>query len=121
MQADGASYRNVLLTRALGAMPVFIPIIEADSAPLPAETPRAAYPFPQDEIDQRLTQLGLSATSALSVLAVELLPFDTAPQFGRHTGVDSTGQDIQADPLGADLGTRRILRTSPLTALPSVC
>jgi len=121
MQADGTSYRNVLLTHALGAMPVVIPIIETDSAPLPAETPRAAYPFPQDEIEQRLTQLGLSETSTVSVLAVELLPFDTAPQFGRHTPVETTGQDTQADPLGADLGTRRILRTSPLTALPSVC
>jgi hypothetical protein len=28
---------------------------------------------------------------------------------------------LGADRLGADLGNRRILRTSPLTALPSIC
>ena len=28
---------------------------------------------------------------------------------------------IGSDPLGADLGSRRILRTSPLTTLPAIC
>jgi hypothetical protein len=28
---------------------------------------------------------------------------------------------VQESPLGADLGLRRILRTSPLTAVPKIC
>ncbi len=115
MQADGASYRNVLLTHARGTMPKLTAVIE--------ETPRAAHPFPEDAIHKRLTELGLSETSALSVLAVELLPFDALQEFVRRPEdpLAPPPPAPVADPLGADLGTRRILRTSPLTALPSVC
>jgi hypothetical protein len=53
----------------------------------------------------------------LSVLAVELLPFGVAvPRDGPRPVASAIG-----DPLGADLGSRRILRTSPLTALPDIC
>jgi hypothetical protein len=115
MQADGTSYRNVLLTHARGTMPKLTPVIE--------ETPRAAYPFPEDAIHKRLTQLGLSETSPLSVLAAELLPFDALQESVLlPEGPGPPPPPAPApDPLGADLGTRRILRTSPLTALPSVC
>jgi hypothetical protein len=65
-------------------------------------------------------------TSSLSVLAVELLPFgqvqtrtDTIPATASAGTADAATPG--ADPLGADLGSRRILRTSPLTALPSIC
>ncbi|MDH6243827.1 hypothetical protein [Mycobacterium sp. OTB74] len=118
MQADGTSYRNILLTHAHGTMPTLTPVIE--------ETPRAAHPFPEDTINRRLIELGLPETSPLSVLAVELLPFDVfleevvVPVEGSGSGTPPPPAPTP-DPLGADLGTRRILRTSPLTALPSVC
>ena len=51
-----------------------------------------------------LGALNLQA-SENDVLAVELLP---------------NGAPI-ADPLGADLGTQRVLRTSPLTGVPAIC
>ena len=93
-----------------------------------------------------LKLLGLAATSPLSVLAVELLPFGEEVYRQLPIGVKgpaaATGAEFQApdtqgsagaeaaataeesngaDPLGAGLGSRRILRTSPLTALPSIC
>jgi hypothetical protein len=122
MQADGASYRNILLTHAPGTES-FRPIRGAGvvSAP-PAETPFAGHEFPEATILRRLIALGLSQTSPLSALAVELLPYDTTGDPRSLDAVGSTALDTQtADPLGAQLGTRRILRTSPLTALPSVC
>ena len=77
--------------------------------PTPGATPRlasAVMEFPQDEIVQRLSRLGLPLDSSLSVIAVELLP-ELKSDF--------------ADPLGRDLGQVRILRTSPLTAVPAIC
>jgi hypothetical protein len=77
------------------------------------------------------------------VLAVELLPFgqvqsrttagppaaaepaaaepadDAAAEPAGDAAADAVV--ISSDPLGADLGSRRILRTSPLTALPAIC
>lgn len=58
------------------------------------------------DIDSALDRVGLSHSSSLGVLAVELLP---EPNGGF------------ADPLGGDLGQVRILRTSPLTGVPSEC
>ena len=52
-----------------------------------------------------LEALGFHDNAPLSVLAVELLPQDMIP----------------ADPLGANLGGQRILRTSPLTPVPPMC
>jgi hypothetical protein len=122
MQADGASYRNILLTHAPGTES-FRPITGAGVVSArPAETPFAGHEFPEATILRRLIALGLSRTSPLSALAVELLPYDTTGDTGSLDAVGSTTLDTQtADPLGAQLGTRRILRTSPLTALPSVC
>jgi hypothetical protein len=89
---------------------------------LPAEAPFAGHEFAEATIPRRLIALGLSQTSPLSALAVELLPYDTTGDPRPLDAVGSTALDTQAtDPLGAQLGTRRILRTSPLTALPSVC
>jgi hypothetical protein len=59
----------------------------------------------QSETEQLLRALALPQASSLSVLAVELLP----------------EQDRKADPLGTDLGYVRILRTSALVGVPTVC
>jgi hypothetical protein len=123
MQADGASYRNILLTHARGVQINQLPIgpIKSFGLALPAETPRAGWVFDQSELSALLTQLGLSDTSPLSGLAVELLAFDEVPIVVDVEAVTADTAAPPDDPLGAQLGTRRILRTSPLTAVPSVC
>jgi hypothetical protein len=105
MQVDGEQWRNVLLMRARGRIR-----FEDAAGNLPAMSdPRlapAVMEFPQDEIVQRLGRMGLPLASSLSVIAVELLPEPVSPF---------------EDPLGRDLGQVRILRTSPLTAVPAIC
>jgi hypothetical protein len=123
MQADGASRRNILLGHAAG-----VPLgrdTAATGVPS-AGGPRAYREFPQKEVTAWLNLLGLSQTSSLSVLAVELLPFgqvQTRTEASPATAPTGTtdAAALSADPLGADLGSRRILRTSPLTALPAIC
>ena len=75
--------------------------------------------FQENEIDQLLRRIGLPKTSALSVLAVEILPgpFNISDQFHPVPRQQQEGED----PLQTGLGTRRILRTSPLTAVPAIC
>jgi hypothetical protein len=121
MQADGASRRNILLGHAAG-----IPLSQGTTVVSSAGGPRAYREFPQQEVIAWLHLLGLAQTSSLSVLAVELLPFgtvqartDASPATAPVETADAA--TVGADPLGADLGSRRILRTSPLTALPSIC
>ena len=57
-------------------------------------------------LDSLLLTYGLDPSSPLSVLAVELLP---EPNGGL------------GDPLGGDLGDVRVLRTSPLSPVQTVC
>lgn len=99
LQMDGGSWRNVLLLRALGDTRQDHDQQERRLAP-------AIMEFRQDEIVQRLHRLGLPLDSPLSVITVETLPEPNGPY---------------ADPLGHDLGQVRILRTSPLTAVPEIC
>ena len=102
-QADGSSQRNILLTRQeailqddkLGAL---IP-----SSRLVRGTALTFWLRPQ--VEAILASLALPATTPLSVLVVEMLPDSTAI----------------TDPLGGDLGQVRILRTSPLVAVPPIC
>jgi hypothetical protein len=145
LQADGASSRNILLGHAAG-----VPLGQGATlvgAPAGAggggSGPRAYREFPQKEVIAWLNLLGLTQTSSLSVLAVELLPFGqvqsrktAGPPAAAEPGAAEPADDaaaepagdaaadavvISSDPLGADLGSRRILRTSPLTALPAIC
>jgi hypothetical protein len=96
--------------------------------------PRAFTTFSQQAIEGYLAFLSLPLTSSLSVLAVELLPGPLNLQItdtGRFNLAESAGAARPAgttvaaapaeDPLGAQLGLRRILRTSPLTQVPAIC
>ena len=135
MQADGASWRNILLGHAVGT-----PLLRrtAASGAVSGGGPRAFREFPQKEVIAWLNGLGLTQSSSLSVLAVELLPFGEvqtrrddgvamaevgAAEAGAGAGGDGAvaAAVVSSDPLGAELGSRRILRTSPLTALPAIC
>ena len=64
-----------------------------------------------------LRQLGLATDAPMSVLAVELLPSPLVHQpFGPG---EKTNR--YTDPLGANLGQVRILRSSPLVPVPAIC
>ena len=97
-QADGASRRNVLLGRSrlnregLHQKPV-----------LPVGL--AGAEWTRNGIGEILTALALPASSPLSVIVVETL--------GEVGNLE--------DPMGGDLGHVRILRSSPLTAIPALC
>ncbi len=98
-QIDGTDRRNVLL----GRKPAVWPRQTIETARASNAYGEAA--FATAEIESSLTTLGFTLTAPLSVLAVELLPQETPP----------------SDPLGADLGGQRILRTSALTPVPVIC
>jgi len=119
-QTDGASHRNVLLDRQLAH--VLMPPQPAgaiSSLGLNRE-PRGTTTFDQKTIESLLSLLGLPTTSPLSVLAVEVLP----GPIHRPADVPRVAPNVPAvteDPLGRQLGLRRILRTSPLVAVPAIC
>lgn len=98
-QIDATDRRNVLLARK-----------PAPWSRKTFETARASHAagtatFSDSEIRLALEALAFHAGAPLSVLAVEMLP---------------NGSPVN-DPLGADLGAQRVLRTSPLTPVPAIC
>jgi hypothetical protein len=100
MQADGATNRNVLLLEANAT----VENLTADSDPFGiAVFPAKGAP----SIQSALTTLSLPSEIGMSVLAVELLP---------ATGARSIDATIHCS-----LAGRRILRTSPLTAVNAIC
>jgi hypothetical protein len=112
LQADGKSWRNILLSRAAG-----IPLRaeRLNHPPLnPALTPGIMQFDSDKDILFKLGILGLPLDSTLSVVAVELMPEPQATNANARV-------DQFNDPLGADLGKVRILRTSPLTPVPEIC
>ena len=112
LQADGQSWRNILLGRAT-AIPYNLRR-KTIRALNPALTPGIMQFEPDNDILFKLGALGLPLDSALSVVAVEVLPEPQA------TSPAATVDEFD-DPLGADLGQVRILRTSPLTPVPEIC
>jgi hypothetical protein len=99
VQADAADWRNILLARRRG-FPDERKIRQRAELDL-----SASAGWTQGEIRSILDAFSLPVDSRLSVLAVELLPEAEPP----------------SDPLGANLGEVRILRTSPLVKLSDVC
>jgi hypothetical protein len=136
LQADGASWRNVLLTHELGITLPNSPRYGKNPQQSFNRDPRAGAVFPQALVRDLLAVLGLPATTPLSLLAVEVLPGPLRERTRNPLGGESSlaaaaGSSSAAvptlsvtereDPLGAELGLRRILRTSPLVAVPSIC
>jgi hypothetical protein len=95
-QADGAMQRNVLLDR--------LQLTRDLTGELYFLSPASAH-WRRSKIRAILAALALPAQSPLSFVVVE-----TFHDLGKIS-----------DPLGGDLGHVRILRTSPLTAIPAVC
>lgn len=102
-QADGSSQRNILLDRHEAILPDDRTGALIASNRLQRGAALTFWPRPQ--LEAILASLALPATTPLSVLVVEVLPDSTAI----------------TDPLGGDLGQVRILRASPLVAVPAVC
>lgn len=119
-QTDGASQRNILIGRMLGSvMTVTTPGVPP--ALSPNREPRGSVTFQQTQIAAMLGLLGLPATAPLSALAVEILPGPIHTATGGVFAPAAPAAVVASDPLGAGLGSRRILRTSPLTAAPAIC
>ena len=124
LQADSASHRNILLDHLQGE--TIRRTTRGQANPNPqhglARDPLAGILFPEKIIEERLALLGLPRTNPLSVLAVEVLPgpLNLPPNLKDFAGKDVAAND-QEDPVGTNLGLRRILRTSPLTAVPAIC
>lgn len=118
LQADGTTFRNVLLNHQLGQP---ARSFKANPQHGPALGPLASAVFDEHQIELLLARIGLPKTSPLSVLAVEILPgpFNITDEAGRKNVSASVQQG--EDPLQTGLGTRRILRTSPLVAVPAIC
>jgi hypothetical protein len=115
VQSDGKDYRNVLLsqrrTRAeYGRRPTH-DRYEATNLAISFGAFGGSGPdfgtatWSDDEVKLMLAELTLGADNPVSCLAIETLPAD----------------DPQSDPLHADLGYERILRSSPLVPCPHVC
>lgn len=141
LQADGASWRNVLLNHRL-AITLPNPSSKSNGIAFNPQhslnrDPRAGIIFSEANVEKLLALLGLPTATPLSVLAVEVLPGPLnveAPPGTTKGGAqffskEATGKTLAyeeapiqgEDPLGANLGLRRILRTSPLTAVPPNC
>lgn len=112
-QADGTEYRNIRLSEK--RMGLYRPknIIrrrdnqnEYEYPQWDTQDPLGHAIWKRDEITLQLQNFGIPTNAPLSVLAVEILPT-------KRGGFDQ--------PLGAELGKERILRTSPLVAVGDIC
>ncbi len=103
MQADGKSWRNLQIGRRRAFAPK--PSVGKPSKTRRASTAAISH-FKSSEVEALLDQWGLPAGVPLGFVAIELLPEPN----GRF-----------ADPVGADLGHVRILRTSRLVAAGGGC
>ena len=101
VQADASTRRNIQLD--LRRLRVPRGHLAEGTAPLVVEGETAWSGL---EVSEALDAAGLPLDLPISALAVEVLP---EPNGGFE------------DPLGGDLGQVRILRTSPLTAVPRDC
>ena len=79
LQADGASYRNVLLTHRLGITIPTPPKFGSNPQQSFNRDPRAGVTFAEGTVEGSLASLGLPFTTPLSLLAVEILPGPLSP------------------------------------------
>jgi hypothetical protein len=143
-RADGQAYRNLLLAKKLGVQPTERLLFKAPPQPLSITVSAS---FPQVEVDEILAALMLPFNTPLSVLAVELFnredlviddDFTTDPiqivtpkelpaqpaggtAVATAEAVSTRAAVLEHDPLGEQLGSQRILRTSPLTPVRNIC
>jgi len=125
-QADGLSYRNLLLNS--GYMPYVPPkrrILKRNEAPSKEEGAKLGTAILKvEDVQARLLELGLPAESSLSVLCVEMFPMEnmwrTDDEKNRAIGTKNSSQE-PLNPLTTGLGSYRIYRTSALVPIADVC
>ncbi|HZQ21913.1 MAG TPA: hypothetical protein VFA89_03870 [Terriglobales bacterium] len=100
IQADGKEYRNILLGRKR-----MVPVRKREHVRVASLPLYGVCGWSEAEVATLLFSSGLPEDSPLSAMAVELFP-----NFNRS-----------ADPLGSELGTTRIYRTSPLEPVMKIC
>ncbi len=117
-RVDGQAWRNILLGKALGN-----PVKDPGSVPAQNGQIQVQGQFAQMQVEDWLKQWQLPPSMPTSVVAVELFngennvighSVDQSGPAGRGAGQDQ-------DPLGSELGARRILRVSPLTPVRAIC
>src|SRR5262249_38846888 len=113
-----ASFRNILIDHRMGFT---LPHDDPNRQHGAGIAPLAGTAFSEGSIQSFLTRLGLPNTSPLSVLAVEVLPGPLSVRVERPGLARSQGATAEDDPIGSNLGRRRILRVSPLPAVPATC
>jgi len=130
-QADGSTYRNILLDS--GPMPYVPPKYKREIKSNLLRTPEGiifgSATIKLKDIESRLTELGLPTSSSLSVLCVEMFPMQNVWQTSiGHRGTKREVQEArilstqqQLNPLTDGLGSYRIYRTSPLVPVANVC
>jgi hypothetical protein len=116
-RVDGLAWRNILLEKAVGT-PVGSTKRKLNLRSASVQIPVRAT-FAQKEIESLLAHWQLPANTPTSVLAVELFNAEADVIVEDDVLVAETA--VRADPLGAQLGARRILRVSPLTAVREIC
>lgn len=122
-RVDGQAWRNILLEKALGNGPDdrFAP--ETSSAGTAQQNMQQPVQgtFAQSDVEEWLAYWQLPANTPTSVLAVELFNSE-ANVIRQRLNATATGASVaQQDPLGSQLGARRILRVSPLTPVRAIC
>ena len=119
-RVDGLEWRNILLEKRRGTKNSGTDktkpwqILKPSSVLIPVQAA-----FTQTDIESRLQQWQLPANTPTSVLAVEL--FNGEANVVSEDEAKIARAIEEEDPLGAQLGARRILRVSPLTAVREVC
>jgi hypothetical protein len=116
-QADDKDNRNILLDdRKLQVLKQLQGFQNRDAVA------RGATRWTNDEVLELLRDLGLPRDSPLSVLCVEMMPTLAALRTQSTVGgAPVTPFEPDLRPLSDALGHFRILRTSPLTAVPAIC
>lgn len=146
IQADGLSYRNILLNEKM-----LITLYGNDKIKINKDAPvYSTTNWSNKEVEQVLALMGLPIDSPLSIVCVEMMPkpetyltmateLDESIIESLDLGVEKVAitkfadtkkvkqqsaqlvSDSSSSPLGKSLGKFRILRTSPLTKVPFIC
>jgi hypothetical protein len=129
VQADAASNRNVLLFQRLG---IFFGRERSSASVLSLFGPTSQRDriggtvFSEVEVEDALTQMGLPPNLPLSVLAVEFLPGGVGNDLPQPDDAFAAREvnavaEKNPDPLNLNRRPRRILRTSPLVPVATIC
>ncbi|KQS34498.1 hypothetical protein [Pedobacter sp. Leaf194] len=125
-QADGASYRNLLLSSGnMAYVPPKRRVLGKNELALKSEGTKSGIAVLKlEEVQQKLSELGLSSESSLSVLCVEMFPMENMWQTEdakNRALVESAAARQPLNPLTTGLGSYRIYRTSALVPVADVC